>query len=148
MEIHVENLDSVPVVDQDGSEAGAVYYIPGDLGIVQRFPEAEDALVGFLTEAKALSVRADGTAPEGNAAALKDLEGRIYDTVDRVCGVATAREAFGQHRPFERSEDDTFWLARVASAMTRIPPRVSARLQSITGPGLPAPGKSKWRRHK
>lgn len=145
MEVHEKNLDCVSIKDQSGHELGKLYFVPCDMGIPARVRELTELFPSLVSHAMPLNIHLDGTAEGIDAAKLQEAEQQLYDTLDYVCGVATAQEVFRQYRPFARVDGD-FWATKVVRALSEIMPRLSVRMDHIartTWPGLLGKGKKR-----
>lgn len=130
MELHEQNVKRIEIKDAAGNEAGALYYIPGDYGIVARMHTLEELCTDIAGRMDSWRINASGIADAADAAAVAEAERELYAAIDYVLGVRTAQEAFTQHRPFAMV-DGAPWIVKVVETITRIMKRLNVTLYTI-----------------
>lgn len=90
----------VPITNTFGEEIGVFWFRPTDLGIVDRFNELSATFDKIVEPLENVDIRADGTAEDAGAAALKEAEKRLYDACDKLFGGNMSEAFFGKMHPF------------------------------------------------
>lgn len=130
MQIHEKNLEKISLKDGQGKEAGALYYVPCDLGIASRVGELTQLFPALMEAVRPLRPYPDGTVDAADADKLHDAEEKLCAALDYACGVMTSQEAFGVHRPYSTVDGDP-WAVTVIQALTSIMPRLSERAEYV-----------------
>ena len=142
MQVHEQNVASVPVLAPDGTEDGRLYFIPNDVAMQVR---AQKTLEDFLTLPKSLEGRRltdDGNGIDApSKAAVGEANKRFVELLDYVCGISgSGQEAFRQYNPFASMPNGEFWADSVMAALSKAVDTVSANIRE-TNRAL----KKKWR---
>ena len=124
MEVFEENLDRVMLKEASGRAAGALFFIPLDLGISYRVRELIELVPAIVEEAELLHLEQDGTTTAADAEMLREIEEKLCLSLNRALGVNTAQEAFAQHRPFS-TVDGELWASVVVRTLSTVVLRVS-----------------------
>lgn len=141
MQVNESNLAFVPIKDTMGNERGRLYFVPLDLGVHERAVDAQKRMAAIVEPL------IDCAMTPGGRGANKESEGvvgeaeRLFsETVNSICGVETAAEAFREYAPFAAMPDGTFWTSAVLEALNAVDARVLENLSKING-------SKKWRKH-
>lgn len=93
----------VPIKNQSGETLGIFRFRPTDMGLLDRYNEFA-ANFGKITEPlESIDIKNDGTVDENNeaaAAAMREAQGRLYDSLDELFGGNMSEAFFGKMHPF------------------------------------------------
>lgn len=111
----------VPIVNQDGKEIGEFYFMPTDVGIIQRVRNMQDEFANITKPLENVNINADGTTDESDdaqVAILHEAEERLYSALNKVLNADVAGAFFSDINPFS-PVNGGFYCTNVIAGITQ-----------------------------
>lgn len=112
----------VPIVNLDGEEVGAFYFMPTDIGIIQRLRNMEEEFKDITKPLENVHINPDGTADvsdEEEVAILQEAENRLYAAMNKVLNADVASAFFASVNPFSKTINGDFYCLNVVEGIAQ-----------------------------